>query len=145
MFDVLLLFSDLVYGSTCTSSDQCQTGLTCSNFVCECPEGTSFDGGSNMCMICKYDGHIDCSMFQILYDYLLMHCNFTPANQALGVYRNHPHLSISPFVRASIWNLWAFICMKTVAKLILEVRVVISLYQLLNTAVPANNTVKLLY
>jgi len=35
--------------------------------------------------------------------------------------------------------------MKTVAKLILEVRVVISLYQLLNTAVPANNTVKLLY
>ena len=102
MFDVLLLFSDLVYGSTCTSSDQCQTGLTCSNFVCECPEGTSFDGGSNMCMICKYDGHIDCSMFQILYDYLLMHCNFTPANQALGVYRNHPHLSIGPFVRASI-------------------------------------------
>ena len=53
------------------------------------------------------------------------------------IYCNHP---VSLSVRASIWNYGLELYMKTVAKLLIGVRVcvIVGLCKLINTAVPAN-------
>ena len=54
--------------------------------------------------------------------------------------------SICVSIQAIIWNWWALLfCMKTVAELIIGVRVIVGLRKLINTSVPAKSAHSIVY